>query len=75
MHFNILLFFNFTTKTVCILCEVRAETEEMQVVERWTSEMKKFKRLDVDVKRLPESPLIHYSGGRWKLLLKYGESV
>ena len=70
MCFNILLLFTFTTDAGCVLCEVRAETQEMQVDERRTSEMKDFKRLDVDVKRLPESPLVDYSGGRWKLLLK-----
>ena len=44
MYFNNLLLFAFTTGTDCILCEVRAETEEMQAVERRTSEMKDFKR-------------------------------
>ena len=69
------IFCEARAETGCILCEARAETEEMQVVERRPSEMKDFKCLDVDVKRLPESPLIQYSGGRWKMLLKYGESV
>ena len=65
-----MLLFTLTTETGCILCEVRAETEELQVVERRASEMKDFKGLDVDVKGIPESPLIQYSGGRWKILLK-----
>ena len=42
----------------------------MQVVEGRALEMKDFKRLDVDVKRIPESALIQHSGGRWKILLK-----
>jgi hypothetical protein len=67
MYFNILLLFTFTTETDCILCEVRTKTKEMQVVERRASEMKDFKRLDVNVKRLQESQLIQYSCGRWKI--------
>jgi hypothetical protein len=42
VYFNILLLFAFTTETGYILCEVRAETEEMKVVERRASEMKDF---------------------------------
>jgi hypothetical protein len=65
MYFNILLLLNFTKETGCVFCEVRAETEEIQVVQRRELGIKDFQRLDVDAKCLPESLLILYSGSRW----------